>query len=1477
MFRKTIRIFGLLVASQLAHADIDLSQIPLFVSESTPPLNMLVIGKDHKIYFPAYNDSSDLDGDGILDIYYKPSIKYLGYFDSYKCYKYNGTTGNFSPESVTSDKTCKTHAGRWSGDFLNYQTTSRLDALRKVLYGGYRSTDDEGATVLERIPLTSDAHTWGKEYLSVARDGYDISDYTPLAVPTNGKYILFANTSISKTPKFRIIDSSLSNAANGSFRIWGWVSREVTQGTNTITNTVYSDKTVTPTYDLTVRVQACVTGLLEIDCKQYSTGNKPTGLLHDYGEAGKMNFGLMTGTYNNNVKGGVLRKAMGTFADEIKASTGQFRVTTKSGNSYVNTNGIVSNLDKITFSSDTSCSANATPLTNSSCKDWGNPIGEIAYEALRYFNGLTTPTAGYAVGSGSTDTTMDLTSVSPWVDPYTDKSTTCSKPFVTMVSDVNPSYDSNLPGTAFTVNTDSVVPSTLANFNVSTIGNAIWNAEFSGTKSVNIGEAVGTTNNKAPTAKSASSFATIRGLPEEPNKEGSYSSAAVAYYGSRNVISSRGNQKVQTFSIALASTIPRLQVKSSLGTITFVPYGIVRNNSVTDQITGFYVDSMSNMPGQVADTSINGGRQQIIFRVVYDDAAQKSDYDMDSIILYTIKALADGTISVRSDTEYSVSGATSHLGYTMSGSNRDGVYIEVTGGGNGADVTTVNTLDTPDGKYPGDCAIPNTCALLPGRMNGSSLITAGGVTRPTFHERIFTPATTTAVTNLENPLWYAAKYGVTTATAWDADGNGVPDNYFLVSNAAMLKSQLDKAFNDILQLNNSVTSVAVDIPLENSTNEEDTSYVYRTNFDALGWAGDLIKQSNTTTVTSNISVTTVTPIWKAASLLSSTSRNILTASTSTANNLTTFNWAALAKSYNGINLQTALNTNTSAVVDNYGQARIAFIRGDSCTLLAGCATFRNRTSKLGDIINSSPILVKGAGYLAYRAGALDGASSDISANIAAYTKFKTDMDMRTPIVYVGANDGMLHAFNATTGTEQFAFVPTAVIPNLNRLTDANYGATDGSAPHQYYVDSTPVIADAYFDGAWHTVLVSGLGAGGREVFALDITDPSSPKLLWEFTNVNDGDLGYSIPKPSIARLHTGEWAVLVPNGYNSASNGTGKAVLFALNIQTGAVIRKLTATTDTTEGLASISNGLSNVRTADFNGDGITDYAYGGDLQGNMWRFDLINTSVAEPLSKTNVNANTFAVSFGGKPLYVARDSSGTRQPITAAPSLVSHPSGTGYLTIFGTGKYLSSTDKAGPFPVQAVYGVWDRKTNGQATSTTTSLSRSNLQTQTITSTSIVNGKPTRDISQNPVHWYVDGAADTSDGNVDKYGWYLDLTPGGTPDGERLVYGMTSYGEGLLFSTITPSQQSCSSGLVGLNYGINPTTGGRSTYNIFDINGDGVVNNDDGTASAVGGPPGGGTIKNDNQYGSGGDETKINSGPNSNGRQTWRMIPANVK
>ena len=316
------------------------------------------------------------------------------------------------------------------------------------------------------------------------------------------------------------------------------------------------------------------------------------------------------------------------------------------------------------------------------------------------------------------------------------------------------------------------------------------------------------------------------------------------------------------------------------------------------------------------------------------------------------------------------------------------------------------------------------------------------------------------------------------------------------------------------------------------------------------------------------------------------------------------------------------------------------------------------------------------------------------------------------MVYVGANDGMLHGFDGLTGAEKLAYVPSPVYANLSKLTATPYS-------HRYFVDGTPTIGDAYFSGAWHSVLVGGLRAGGQGIYALNVTDPTqfaetnaSSLVMWEFTDANDADLGYTFSRPNVVKMADGSWAAVFGNGYNNTeadghASTTGAAVLYIVNVQTGALIKKISTGVGSSQDPtgASRPNGLATVTPVDVNQDGITDYIYGGDLFGNLWKFDVTATS-----------SGSWDVAFhsGGaaSPLFKACGgntcNSGNAQAITTRVTVGYGPNRIGYMVYFGTGKYLEATD-VNDLSTQTLYGIWD-KNDG----TTTVSGRSTLLQQTI-------------------------------------------------------------------------------------------------------------------------------------------------------------------
>ncbi|WP_028240860.1 pilus assembly protein [Stutzerimonas azotifigens] len=550
------------------------------------------------------------------------------------------------------------------------------------------------------------------------------------------------------------------------------------------------------------------------------------------------------------------------------------------------------------------------------------------------------------------------------------------------------------------------------------------------------------------------------------------------------------------------------------------------------------------------------------------------------------------------------------------------------------------------------------------------------------------------------------------------------------------------------------------------------------------------------------------------------------------------------------------------IADGRWQSRLNYLRGDRSL---EDSTMRKRHSVLGDFYASSPVAVSGPRYLRGFANKLEQSHGDNT-----YTAFAESIATRTPRVYIGGNDGMLHGFNARTGIEEFAFIPTAVFPKLNKLTGRNYS-------HEFYVDGTPVVADVFDGSQWRTVLVGTLRAGGKSVFALDITRPGQEKLLWEFDDSdipdNDVKMGYSFSQPTIARLHTGKWAVVFGNGYEAAGNGNGKAALFIVDALSGELKKSLEVS-----GTANVPNGLSTPRLADYNGDGVADYAYAGDLQGNLWRFDLLrnNREQAQPFTTADDGENAlgdFEVGYGGKPLFKAEASNNARQPITAPPSLIQHPTNTGYLVVFGTGKFFEDGDKDGDKSMaQTVYGIWDRQTRGEDTAAIT-ISRSSLTQQTIEATVTTDGTPARVITGNNVPW----TTNDRDGNmaINQYGWYLDLRSGAL-EGEMVIEPMVTLGRTLFFQSLIPNTDPCADGANNWTYAINPYTGGHTAQNAFGLT-PVTIGQDSRTVSAIRQDGEGGLSAGQNQDQSfelctGLACVPVFPDPSSMGRQTWRTV-----
>lgn len=681
-----------------------------------------------------------------------------------------------------------------------------------------------------------------------------------------------------------------------------------------------------------------------------------------------------------------------------------------------------------------------------------------------------------------------------------------------------------------------------------------------------------------------------------------------------------------------------------------------------------------------------------------------------------------------------------------------------------------------------------------------------------------------------------------------------------------------QAFTDIMSRIASRASTASRPAINSSQVTEDavvgtkvTTVSYQTSYSSSdNWSGDLIRTEKERIFNAALGKyeDSFSTRWKASEQLPApVARKIYVAGNNAASGLIPFTWANAGSGATPGTLAYYLSQNPEKgnALDSLGEARLNYLRGNRAN---EGTTFRTRSSVLGDLYSSTPVSVSRARYITTRGQKL--------APTGDYKAFAASVLNRTPRVYVGGNAGMLHAFNAQTGVEEFAFIPSAVFPTLNKLTGQNYS-------HQFYVDGSPVVADVFDGSQWRTILVGTLRAGGKSVFALDITTPGAEKLLWEFDDSdipagNEVRMGYSFAKPTIAKLATGGWAVVFGNGYESTNHTNGKAALFVVDAINGNLLKSLEVA-----GTNGRANGLSTPKLSDYNDDGVAEFAYAGDLQGNLWRFNIYDSA-----------ANSFNVAYNGTPLFraVAADDPNKAQPITSAPSLVRHATGRGYMVIFGTGKYFEDTDKDGDKSMaQTVYGIWDRYTRTVAvgteddpllSSTALNISRSDLVEQEIQSqTSAVDVEgdtyKARIITEKSIPWT------TSVGGVttpNKWGWMLNLQLG-TLDGEMVVDDMTAFGRRvLLFQSLVPNDDPCGDGATNWTYAINAHTGGRLPHNVFQLNTGNI--NDPYVSGKQQDGEGGLTVsqKPDGSYElcTGSTCSKILPDSLSVGRQTWRSI-----
>ena len=575
--------------------------------------------------------------------------------------------------------------------------------------------------------------------------------------------------------------------------------------------------------------------------------------------------------------------------------------------------------------------------------------------------------------------------------------------------------------------------------------------------------------------------------------------------------------------------------------------------------------------------------------------------------------------------------------------------------------------------------------------------------------------------------------------------------------------------------------------------------LYVGTYTATDWHGTLLAWALAAPGTANAGAILTPPLWNTdnpGSIPVPTSRHVFTSLASTPAPGSTATFTPSGNPFNA--------TDTNLLASPLWGLLATSAGGDAANVvnyLLGSVTdespnglkYRPRPiSELGDLVDSNPVYSynENFGYQVLETGS----NPEAAASYLTYVTKTKSQTGRPAMVYVGANDGMLHGFDATAGSstlgvEKFAYIPHSVVPNLPQLANPNYA-------HRFYVDSTPYVGDAFLNGAWKTVLVGATGAGGKGVFALDVSLPQSfgaNNVLWDMDGTaaagtlasygnSDPDLGYTIGQPTVVRLNDGNWYAAFGNGYLSTN---ACPVLYLVRLDSGNLAQKIYA--QGAAGVAcSAANGLGSPAPLDIDGNGTTDYIYAGDVLGNLWKFDVHSTN------NTVWGMATLTGQTAPGRLFAATTPGATPKPqaIVGAPNLGLGPNGV--IVYFSTGHFFATGDTSDT-STQTVYAIQD---SGKAVT-----SRSTLVAQTYTTDA---ANTYRTFSSNPVNLLT-----TNDG------WYVDFT-----GGERVTQQPFLVGNVVVFVSEIPNGAGnpCTGGCTSFLYGISSLTGGGG-MNFFSANG----------------------------------------------------------
>jgi type IV pilus assembly protein PilY1 len=1404
-------------------------QYPLFISNPVKPIMMLNMSRDHQLFFKLYDDYSDIwdmrtqiqqggqlvansnydkpGQDGMADTTYIHKYRYYGYFDSDKCYTYANNL--FSPSRYVHKDTryCNYGGGKdeWSGNLLNWAAMTRLDAVRKILYGGKRFVDEESRTVLERAYIPEDAHAFAKYY-----NGTDIAQLTPFTDVTGGTNtatsgITFCN---STTPTGTAIGFSqvvsanssvapLLKVARGNFSLWAsnaavqcrWDTRSNDNDASLSAIQAYSSSpkrsgssipktTDNPTppedaldlADYAVRVSVCESKFVDIPksekdiinpsdldlnneegCVKYPNGQfKPIGLLQEYGEKGTINFGLMTGSYSRNKSGGVLRKNVGSMTDEINLNTGIFSANVKSNAA----NTIIGTLDRLTiygYSHKDGWYIDAA-AGGDNC-NWGL-VGDFADSQCSNWGNPQTEIyleslrylAGQAVnGDFKTDDSSRIPGLktAEWVKPVT-MDNYCAPLNILQFNASTSSYDF----LDDQLTTASQIGATDLNKTTDDVGTAegITGKYF-------VGMATGTETleegKQLCTPKTIASLSNVNGTcPDAPRLQGGFKIAGLAHHARKTGITMSGLDAER-----LSGTKSRF-LKPKVHT-----YGVALAPAVPKieiPVPGYSSDAKKNITLLPAcRNSTTGGNCAIVdFKVIkqthvgntYEGSLYVNWEDSEQGGDYDqdLWGLIDYKVTnttVKISTRIIAQSSGHSIGFGYVVGGTDNDGFHVQSG-----ITNFRYGDRCTGLKGNIC----TCR---GDWLGRCNHAESGWKSKDFN---VSDSKDAAVKSLQQPLYYAAKWGgYADDEATDAliAGQLNPPTYFFATDPRQLAESMRAAFTDIAERTGSSSGVAT-----NSTSLNGSSFLYQAVFNSDNWhgglnafkfdaAGKLIRDNSKVNKPPKIEVSTdydhVQPV--------PSNRNIFTydGTSGLDSGLRNFTWDNLTLLQKGF-----LRAPTDPVGDDTNaQRRLDWLRG-SAAAESGADALRSRVidkegnrNIIADIVNSTPVFVGETNFRYQRLA--EGGNK--------YAAYLAQKKLRTPKVVVGANDGKLHVFHANTLQELYAYVPNLVFPKLRYVTAANYGRSTN--PHQYLLDGPLTVSDVYDGTNWRTIVVGTLGGGGRGVFGVDVSSDTEPKVLFEISEQDFPELGYVLGKPIIMPLKDGRWGAIFGNGSDSGNTGVAtQSHLFVVDIF-DAKNKSKTKIISTGAG-----RGLSAPAVLpDVNG--VATAVYAGDLNGHLWKFDLSDPTLSNTALTNKVKLLFHATTGENTP---------KEQPITAAPTLgVNSSMGGTIMVYFGTGKYFEENDHrvSSANPRHSFYAIADIGTK---------VNRDSLAEKVLDSSSRLIT-----LKDGPIVWQT---ADITNG---KNGWFMNFSQ---LTEERVISKALLIADKLVFPTIIPKATQCDYG-----------------------------------------------------------------------------------